>query len=373
MKITFLLPYSGLSGGIRVVAEHARRLQVRGHDVLLISSPYRYPRRRDRVRDWVRRTARRFLGQVAPSHLNDAGVPWKVLAEPRQATNADVPDGDVVIGTWWRTADAAWHLAPSKGAKVFFVQGYERHGSSAEEEVNAVWARPMLKIAVSQWLADIARAQRCDGEVILVPNAVDTDLFTAPPRGRQTSPVVGFLYDAKHYRGCDIIIDAIDLARAHLPTLRVLAFGTERPSSQLPLPPGAEYRRLPAQSELPGLYGGCDVWLFGSREEGFGLPILEAMACRTPVIATPAGAAPQLLESGGGELVAHDDPQAMADAIVRLVSLPEAAWRGFSDRALEQARSYTWEDATDRFEAALSRAVQQTVPGQNAEASRCGA
>jgi glycosyltransferase involved in cell wall biosynthesis len=66
---------------------------------------------------------------------------------------------------------------------------------------------------------------------------------------------------------------------------------------------GAEYFHRPAQNELRSHYAACDAWLFGSRLECFGLPMLEAMACRTPVIAVPVGAAPDLLATGAGELV----------------------------------------------------------------------
>jgi glycosyltransferase involved in cell wall biosynthesis len=98
------------------------------------------------------------------------------------------------------------------------------------------------------------------------------------------------------------------------------------------------------------------VWLLASRSEGFGLPILEAMACRTPVIATPTGAAPELISPGGGAIVPMDDPAAMAKQIERIVRLPEDQWRAMSEIAHQTATRYTWEDAANLFEAALSKA-----------------
>jgi glycosyltransferase involved in cell wall biosynthesis len=46
------------------------------------------------------------------------------------------------------------------------------------------------------------------------------------------------------------------------------------------------------------VYADCDVWLFASFSEGFGLPIIEAMACRCPVVATRAGCAPDVIKEG---------------------------------------------------------------------------
>jgi glycosyltransferase involved in cell wall biosynthesis len=106
------------------------------------------------------------------------------------------------------------------------------------------------------------------------------------------------------------------------------------------------------------IYAQCDAWLFGSRTEGFGLPILEAMACRTPVIGTPTGAAPDLLAPGGGILVKPEDPQDMARAIEQICRMPDEEWRIRSRLAYTKAISYTWDDATDLFEVALNQAIK---------------
>jgi glycosyltransferase involved in cell wall biosynthesis len=92
--------------------------------------------------------------------------------------------------------------------------------------------------------------------------------------------------------------------------------------------------------------------------EGFGLPILEAMACRTPVIATPAGAAPELLKNGGGILLVNHDPDPMAHAIQTLCTLGVDQWQHISEQAYQIACHCSWEDATQRFEAALYSALK---------------
>ena len=130
------------------------------------------------------------------------------------------------------------------------------------------------------------------------------------------------------------------------------------------MPAGSEFRKQPPQDVLKEIYGKCDAWLFSSRSEGFGLPLLEAMACRTPVIATPAGAAPDLCAEGGGILVARDDPAAMARAIEKIAAMPDSAWREMSSKAHHTATRYTWDDATIRFEAALRQAVERTRRGE---------
>ena len=85
------------------------------------------------------------------------------------------------------------------------------------------------------------------------------------------------------------------------------------------------------------------------RSEGFGLPI----------IGTPAGAAPELQACVGGILVKPKYPQDMAKAIEQICQLSDAEWRAMSETALETVINYTWEDATNLFEAALYTALER--------------
>ena len=120
-----------------------------------------------------------------------------------------------------------------------------------------------------------------------------------------------------------------------------------------------QFELRPAQARIREIYASCDAWAWGSRIEGFGLPILEAMACRTPVVATPAGAAPSLLAKGGGILVAHEDPSAMSDALVSLAMGDAQEWRRYSEAAHETAVDNTCDKAAERFEGALARAIDR--------------
>lgn len=364
MKITFVLPYAGLAGGVRVVAIYAELLQARGHEVMIVSpARYRWPSRRKRAWHMVRRVVRRAAGRVDPSHLRDVSVTQRRIAHQPPIVDADVPDADVVVATWWETAEWVAALSPSKGAKAYFIQHYETHAGQPIQRVRNTWMLPLGKIVVASWLADIAANEFGDRNVSIVPNAVDASHFTTDPRGKQPRPTVGLMYSTKHYKGCDICLEAFDIARRRVGKLDLVAFGVREEPAVLPLPNGAKFTAQPDQAILPGLYASCDAWLFGSRSEGFGLPILEAMACRTPVIATPAGAAPDLLAAGGGLLVRPEDPRDMAGAIERIVNLSDGDWRALSEQARRIASGYTWNDAADRFEAALEHAIRSGRTG----------
>lgn len=360
MKITFVLPFAGLSGGIRVVATYADRLKKRGHDVVVVSLPADPIGPLRQVKSLLK--GQGLISNKEPSHFDGLDVPHRVLDRWRPITDADVPDADVVVATWWETAEWVAKMSEAKGAKAYFIQHYELFEGMPEERVKATWSLPLHKITIAQWLVDLAQTRFGDSNISLVPNSVDTKLFYAAPRGKQPIPTVGMLYAQPLWKGCDISLKAFSIAAQKIPNLRLVTFGGQ-PSPDLPLPPGTQHAYKPDQSTLKDIYAQCDAWLFGSRSEGFGLPILEAMACRTPVIGTPAGAAPELLANGRGILVKPENPEDMARAIEQMCQKSDREWRAMSDAAHAKATGYTWDDATELFEKALYTAIERSSSG----------
>ena len=372
MRITFVHKTANFSGGNRVVATYAERLQLRGHRVCVVSAPDPRPRP-------LRTLLNRVKGRTFPvgdgrSWLDALPLEHRVLDRARPVRAEDLPDADVIVATWWETAEWVAALPPEKGAPAYFLQGVEwTIDDMPRERVKQTWRLPLHKIVIAEFMADIARAEFGDGDLSHVPNAVDTALFHAPPRARNAVPTVGFMeVGPLAIKGGDITRAALLLAKERVPELRAVCFGRSAPPPARALPGWVDFHVSPTPEALRALYASCDVFVHASRAEGFGLPLLEAMACRTPVAATPAGAAPELLPSGGGTLVPHDDPAALADALVALATLPPDAWRARSDAAHARATGYTLDDATQRMEAALQRAREKARTGAYARASARG-
>lgn len=365
MRVTFLLPFTSVEGGSRVVATYAEALAKRGHDVTVVSCRRRPQRLKYRIKDWMLRAAHgRFRAKRSPTHFDHLPHLHRQVRGAGPIRARDLPDADVIVATWWETAEWVSVLPPSKGARVHLIQHDERIFSAEPAKrarAAATWMLPgFTRVVVAGWLRDLGRRE-FGVESTLVNNAVDTALFNAPPRQRQQPPTFGLMYHARDFKGTDISIAAFAIARRKLPDLRLLAFGPEPEMQHLPLPPGSQLEILPPQPRIAEIYRSCDAYLFGSRCEGFGLPILEAMACRTPVIGTPTGAAPELIAEGGGVLVKMEDPQSMAEAIIEIATMSPQQWQTLSQIAFATAQKHSWERAVDEFEAVLKAAAGQGV------------
>jgi len=109
-------------------------------------------------------------------------------------------------------------------------------------------------------------------------------------------------------------------------------------------------------ADLPGYLGGATVVAFPSHGEGFGLPVLEAMACAAPVLTTHRLSLPEV----GGDAVAYTEPGADEIAAGLSSLLDDAARRRqLAEAAVARAREFTWAASAEAHLASYARAVQQ--------------
>ena len=359
MRITFVLNHVNLNGGIRVIAIYADRLKKRGHTVTVVARPRPVQPLKSRIKSLITGKGWPVNPNTLADHFDDVDVDFRTIGSRRPVVDRDLPDADVVVATWWETAEWVNALSPRKGAKAYFVQDFGAHDSQPIDKLAATWRLPMHRIVISQYIMDLVKEHAGDGrEMSYVPNSVDLEQFRSPPRGKNRSPVVGTVYSKSRFKGYDIALESVEIARKTLPDLELQGFGSNMPTGDMHWPDWMRFRSRVPDNELKNIYAACDAWLFPPRKEGYGLPITEAMACRTPVIATPAGAAPELIEAkGGGMLVPHEDPAAMAAAIVKICSLTDNEWQRMSQAAYDTVAGYSWDDATALFEAALIAAA----------------
>jgi glycosyltransferase involved in cell wall biosynthesis len=111
-------------------------------------------------------------------------------------------------------------------------------------------------------------------------------------------------------------------------------------------------------ADLPLLYNAADLFAFVSLYEGFGLPVLEAMACGTPVVSSRAGSLPEVV-GDAGLLVDPLDVEDIAQAMAEVLSRPEFASQ-LRERGLKQAANFSWRRTAEETLRVYEEVVQDS-------------
>lgn len=357
MKINWILPTANMTGGTKSNRLIAEAMQRRGHDVSIVYSTAGKPwpsitqprrcfrRARNSLRQLLRQKHHLQSSTVHLIPVRRSPIPWDC-----------VPDADVTIATWWETMEWIDSWPATKGVHAYFVRGHEVHGHEPER-VRRTYRLQAQKLVISTWLQRIMAEEYGDPSAVLVPNGVDRQQFSVQPRSRQPLPTMGFIYDHRKIKGGDTAFAAIKVVQQALPDLRVLCFGASTPPRAY-RPRNFEFVLRPRQDLLAQLYGSTDCWLIPSQTEGFGMPGIEAAACRCPLVSTRCGGPSDYLEEGvNGHLVPVDDIEAMADALTRILRADGSSWRAMSDASLEISKRFDWDNSAKLLEDALAAAV----------------
>jgi glycosyltransferase involved in cell wall biosynthesis len=111
--------------------------------------------------------------------------------------------------------------------------------------------------------------------------------------------------------------------------------------------------------DLPYFYNAAEVLVMPSLYEGFGLPVVEAMACGTPVVCTHAGSLPEVLGQAG-VYVDPTDHRKMADALLTLLDNPiESIW--MKQAGKQQAAKFTLAQTACAVREAYTKMLSQAI------------
>lgn len=366
MKITFVVPSLNLSGGLRVVAKYAELL-AKSHQVTIVSPSPAKPTLKQQLKTFLAWNGYAFNSGFNDIYFRDAAYQVRVIDGVEVIKEQHVPDADVVIATFWLTTFWVDAFSASKGAKFYFVQGDEREFNGCDPTVVAdTYRLPFYQITISKTLVKMLQQEFAAKQVALVPNSIDHHQFYAAPRTKQAKPTIGFLYSETTFKGVKTALAVIARVNQKLPDLQIMCFGSIVPTT-MRLPAHYDFHLKPQQDALRDLYATCDVWLCCSLSEGFGLTVLEAMACRTPVVSTRCGGPEDFVEENKSGFFADvDDVPALSEAVIKVLQASQLEWRAWSDAAYQTAKSYSWHQAAMLFEKALVSGVSQQKASQYA-------
>jgi glycosyltransferase involved in cell wall biosynthesis len=164
---------------------------------------------------------------------------------------------------------------------------------------------------------------------------------------RQYGLFVGTLEPRKNV---PLLLEAFGLVRRHLDVQLVVVGGRGwldetivAARARSAVESAAHFVGILGEEELAVLYSHAGVFVLPSLYEGFGLPVLEAMACGGPVISSNAGPLPEVA-GDAAVLMAPEDPEAWARAMLTVLTDPGLA-EELRQRGFVRARSFSWERA----------------------------
>jgi GT2 family glycosyltransferase/glycosyltransferase involved in cell wall biosynthesis len=237
----------------------------------------------------------------------------------------NVPTCDVAIATLWSTAVYARKLVDAGRAKTafHFLQDFEPwFYDTAEERAKVFATYPLVehRIATSHWLRDLVRQHGYDATVI--PLSFDAlRFYRRPAPSSDRIRIIAMGRPETPRRGFQDVMATFGLVHQRRPNVDFALFGTKSLAQYGDLGfPYVDLGIIHDRKELCHRYSQSDIFLDASRFQAFGLPALEAMACQVACVLTDVGGVHEYARHQENSLlVPPGDPQASADAIVRLI------------------------------------------------------
>ena len=341
MRILVISPrVSGIGGVARHVTALIERLRERGHEVRVVSR------------------------ENTPI-INVSG-----LRNPSFAVTASLKCAfrkyDIIHA---HNFPAAVPMRAALGGRVFTIHGvYSEYIQITHGRLATRVARWLERKAL-EWadvITSVSKAaaehyRRMGFDAVYVPNAID---LSKMPKGskRLYKRQVVFAGRLSREKGLDVLIEVFrDIRGAHL---IVIGKGPEE----------SELRRLARECSNIHFLGflkshrevleyikGSDVFVLPSRTEGLPTVLLEAMACKVPVIATAVGGNTELVEDGvTGLLVPPDDPAALREALERLLTDEALASKIVENAYRRVVKEYSWDVVIEKY----LQVYERVAPGK---------
>jgi len=309
LRIQFVLPFTGLTGGNKCVLEYANRLKARGHDVWLIHDypdiPFWKPRgfALTKLRDWG-----------AWSWVNWFDVRVPVVRCPGLEAGY-VPDADAVLATYYRAVPVVAKLPPGKGRQFNLIQAYETDWIEEKEFCDSTYRMPPRHIVNASWVGRLMWEKFRQPSVKVIPATSYEQFELRPGRVFRTPARCLMQYHTLPVKGVADGIRAFEMAARAVPGLTLTLFGTRSTGLQTP----HRVAGMVPEPKMADLYYDHDIFIWPSHREGLGTPCLEAMACQCAVVTTDNGGSEEFAFHERTALVSPPkDVEALATNIVRL-------------------------------------------------------
>jgi len=365
MKIVYLLPDTGIAGGVLNVFEHLDRLAVRGHEVSLCVMTEDAPEVK-----WYPLTCR-----IVPID--------KIREETRQA--------DIVIATHYHTAFLLNDL-DINAAKGYFVQHKEslfvnednilkslniqnpsipgnmlkqiakNEAIKRKRAIESTYDMPFFFLATSDWLANDVLWGEHGKQSTQIYCAMDKKKFFPEPAYSKNKIRV-LLETTQQKTSWKGLNDAIAVLEGDPELREKIEVWTL--SADDPIYTGDKHWKRPSQDEIRRIFSSCDIFLKTSWYEGWGLGIMQAMTCGCAVVTSDNLGCKTFSRDGYNCMMVdnkfsfknnEDYVNELRNKLHYLVDTPTAR-RELIKNGIESMKRFNWEDEVDKLENALQSVI----------------
>jgi phosphatidylinositol alpha-mannosyltransferase len=367
--------YPQLGGVPEHVHNLALQFRARGHTVTIVTSRMQELHRDD---DFVKRVGRSLVIYA------NGGVSRITLGlRLRQRLEALFRGNFDVVHVHGGLAPTFGVLAPLAARRAGIPVVATFHCWFESSPACVVLRRPLqrlldlhaARIAVSAPVVDaMSRYFRAHWDVI--PNGVDLSHFQPtgrrPPGPGTFAPRLLFLHRLEPRNHLGTLLEAMPGILARFPAAQLAVAGDgpwRRYYERQAAPLGSAVRFLGRITDRPAEYRSADLYLCPTTQGSFGITLLEAMACGTPMVVADSPGF-QALVNGGREAVTlpHDDPARWSETIVGLLGDP-ARRRAMSAAGVAKAARYAWPLVAEQV-LAVYRRVLHSAPSPRRQRAR---
>ena len=346
MKIAFILPGRGRSGGVRCTVIAGNYLRRRGHSV-------------------------RIFYQRAPASLrNGAQWLWYKMRYASRCDWLDLFEGDILgyrdladcsfapdeiivtVGMW--CSARVGRINSRDALKVQYLHGLSPW---APDDMKIALEMKVPKIAVSSWVAEAVIREGKGRLLGVVPNGVDTSEYFASCSEDERNGV-GTIFSNHPAKDPETTLAVLARLRKDLPGVPQYVFGAcSRPSGI----PKETYVRFPTLTGAVDRYSRSLVWILASQWEGFPGPVLESMACGCAVVATDCRGVRDIITDGeNGFVVDVGDVEQLVERIKLLLN-DNGLRQQMVNKAKQTIHQFSWENSVDQLEDVLKLLISKAI------------
>ena len=255
-------------------------------------------------------------------------------------------NNEVVVASGWWAANELRRVKHNGIIKVHHV----RSALKDDDQMRAIWSEDVPKIVIASFLEEVIQ-QTCGQQVYaIISNGIDTtEFYPSVPENQRNG--VGTIFGGGYHKDPETVLGVLECLRTSCPDIPLRVFSSHRKPKNMPR---EIFHRLPPLEKAREIYSRSLVWFLGSCSEGFGVPVLEAMACGCAVVSTSCGGPQDIIQNGeNGFLVKVGDVEQIVNRVKELLVDGELRQR-FVKNSKKTLKKFSWESSIDQLEKALS-------------------